>query len=155
MADPRFPAVERSVVNRPYDHPQTLYGGARDLPRIADTQSPSAQSQSPIDPREVVNVKDLLRFAKILSTTTNPANNVSNKFLDAPIGYRNYLAFRNSNGAANIYIEFGKDATTLSVLKLAPGSIILLDTVISQDDIYAMADAVGATLSYSYSNIRF
>ena len=34
---------------------------------------------------------------------------------------------------------------------LAPGTTILFDTVVPQDDLYAIADAAGAQLAYAYS----
>ena len=69
----------------------------------------------------------------------------SQKVLDAPASYRNMLMMRNSSapGGANIFIEFGTDATLGSVIRLAPNEIILFDAVVPQDDIYVIGDAVG------------
>jgi hypothetical protein len=84
-----------------------------------------------------------------LSVTVNTA---SFKFLDQPIGKRNLLGFRNSStGTQNLFIGFGGNATTTSFLKIPPGSLLLFDTVVPQDDLYVIADASGALLSYAYS----
>jgi hypothetical protein len=75
------------------------------------------------------------------------------KFLDSPIGRRNLLGFRNNSGVVgeNIFIGFGRDATTNSWLRLTPGTIILFDTVVPQDDLYAVSEAGTPNLGYIYS----
>jgi hypothetical protein len=73
--------------------------------------------------------------------------------LDSPIGRRNLLGFRNNSGTTgeNIFIGFGRDATINSWLRLTPGTIILFDTVVPQDDLYAVSEAGTPTLGYIYS----
>lgn len=93
------------------------------------------------------------RYASIVDVSTAVSNATSSKIIDQPNGKRNFLMFRNASATANIYIGFGKEASTLSTLVLAPGGIAAFDTVVQQDDVYAIADAVSAVLCYSYSNI--
>ena len=181
MAD-RFPPVQYADQNVPYDHPQYVGGShsaARFESAIVDRTAPdwgpntgpggaldngpgvapgsgagvmptSAPRAGDADP---VPVRDPYHFAQVFSQTTTPGNGVSSKFLDQPPTKRNLLMLRNASAAANIYIEFAKDATTNSVLRLTPNTMILFDTVVPQDDLYAIADAAGAVLAFGFSTI--
>jgi len=74
------------------------------------------------------------------------------KFLDAPIGKRNFLGFRNaSTGGQVIYIEFNAQATTGAWLAINAGTLVLFDTVVPQDDLYVISSAAGGVLAYAYS----
>lgn len=67
------------------------------------------------------------------------------KVLDAPATYRNMLIIRNISGVGvNAFIDFGSDATQGSAIILAPDELILFDSVVPQDDIYAIGSAAGA-----------
>lgn len=127
--------------------------------------SPSDPQQSqPLAPTDAeisipnpikANIKDAHRYAFLTGLTVLPTT-TSQKFLDQPVGLRNMLLLRNNEtaGGANFYVEFGKNATTTTTLRLEPGQSVLFDTVVPQDDLYVIADAaVTAPLSYSYSNI--
>lgn len=72
-------------------------------------------------------------------------------FLTQPSAQRNMLGFRNASAAGNIYINFGAQADANSWLRLAPNDMLLFDTVVPQDDLYAIADAAGCVLAVSYS----
>lgn len=84
--------------------------------------------------------------------------------LDLPVGLRsyqfialaenerNFLMMRN-NGASNIFIEFGRDASIYSVIRLSPNQIITFDLRVPQDDVYALSDVAGGALSYSFSQV--
>jgi len=74
-------------------------------------------------------------------------------FLIMPSGRRNYLGIRNSSAAANIYIGFGNPASTASWLKLTAGQIVVWDSVVPQNDLYALADAAAGTISWAHSVI--
>ena len=89
-------------------------------------------------------------YASIISAYTN-VGIVSALFLLQPAAKRNFLALRNASATANIYIEFSNQATTNSWLELLPAQIVLFDTVVPQNDLYAIADAAGAVLAYGYS----
>lgn len=71
-------------------------------------------------------------------------NGSSLSILPTPTMLRNMIGFRNDSATANIYIEFGNVASTGSWIKLAAGQIMLLDTRIPQDEVYAYADDVDA-----------
>jgi hypothetical protein len=98
-------------------------------------------------------IRDPHHYANIVTALCSPGNGVSAKFLDAPTNKRNYLALRNNSATANIYIEFDRDASTHSVIRLTPNTMVLFDVVVPQNDIYAIADAASAELSYGYSTI--
>jgi hypothetical protein len=73
------------------------------------------------------------------------------KFLDAPIGKRNFLGFRNPSTSASLYIDFNSQASTNSWLLLSPGAIVVFDQVVSQDDLYVIASAAATPFAYAYS----
>ena len=97
-------------------------------------------------------IRDAHHYAQMISLAVNVAT-TSAKFLDQPPTKRNILMLRNNSASANIYVEFGKDATTNSVLRITPNTVILFDVVVPQDDLYAIADAASAVLSFSFSTI--
>ena len=108
--------------------------------------SPVAGSMDP------VSMRDLHHYAQVIGLNFSIAT-TSAKFLDQPPTRRNLLMLRNNSATANIYIDFGKDATTNSTLRITPNTVILFDTVVPQDDLYAIADAASAFLSVSFSTI--
>lgn len=102
-------------------------------------------------PGETVNIRENYRYASLI-TASLTVGTTSIKFLDQPIGKRNMLGFRNASTAGQIlYVEFNAQATTGTWLAINPGTLILFDTVVPQDDLYVIADAAGAQLAYAYS----
>jgi calcineurin-like phosphoesterase len=99
---------------------------------------------------DAVNVREAYRFANVVSISAT-IGTTSIKFLDAPIGRRNFLGFRNASATQTLFIDFNADATTDSWLQLTAGTIILFDTVVPQDDLYCISSASGGTLAYAYS----
>lgn len=97
-------------------------------------------------------IRDPHHYATLISLVST-VGLASLYVVGSPKGARNMLMFRNASASQNIYIDFGRDATTFSILKLAPGALVLFDTVVPQDDIYCIADAAGATLITGYSTI--
>lgn len=71
--------------------------------------------------------------------------------LAEPDEYRNLLQFRNPSATANIYLEYGRAATTNSILRLAPGAMVVLDAVVPQSEIFAISDTAGAVLALAHS----
>ena len=136
----------------PWSNPNFIPGAPHNLPSRPDPAVASSSGAAGLlVPGDTVNIRENYRYASLI-TVTLPIGTTSIKFLDQPIGKRNMLGFRNaSTGAQNIYIEFNGTATTGSWLLLAPGSIILFDTVVPQDDLYVISDLAGATLAYAYS----
>jgi hypothetical protein len=98
----------------------------------------------------VQDVRDSFKYASI-TTVTLTIGTTSLKFLDAPIGKRNFLGFRNPSTTATIYVDFNSQASTNSWLALTPGAIVLFDQVVSQDDLYVIASAASTPFAYAYS----
>lgn len=73
-------------------------------------------------------------------------NGSSLSVLPTPNQLRNWLGLRNDSATANVYVEFGNVAGPFSWIKLAAGQILLFDTRIPQDEVYAYADAADAFL---------
>jgi hypothetical protein len=98
----------------------------------------------------VQDVRDSFKYAQI-TTVSLTIGTSSFKFLDAPIGKRNFLGFRNPSTTANIYIDFANQASSNSWLKLGPGALVLFDNVVSQDDLYVISDTASTPFAYAYS----
>lgn len=126
----------------PWQAPQYIPGQPHNLP-AKPTTAPGLPG-SPMAVRESYRVASFTDIQISVGTT-------SVKFLDTPIGVRNFLGFRNASSVQNIYIGFNSDATTSSWLMLTPGAIVTFDVVVPQDDLYAVANAAGGLLSYVYS----
>lgn len=172
MADnPGFPRVGLLSPLAPVDHPQTITGAPMRLPamgerpakRTLDTlmyappglaASQGATGQPSPNAVETTTF-EAHRYANIVEGNLTPGL-ASAQFLQEPSGKRNFLGFRNGSaaGGANIFISFGRDASTASWLVLVPGQIILMDTVVPQDDCYCIADAAGAILTYAFSTFN-
>lgn len=124
-------------------------GSPHNLPRRPDPAV--ASSTSGTRSGESVGTHEDYRYANLVSLALT-VGTTSVKFLDAPIGKRNFLGFRNSSSAGQtIYIDFGAQATSSSWLALTAGQLVVFDTVVSQDDLYVVASAASAQLSYVYS----
>lgn len=98
----------------------------------------------------VQDVRDTFKFANI-TTVSLTIGTTSYKFLDQPVGKRNFLGFRNPSTTATIYIDFANQATSNSWLALGPGALVLFDNVVSQDDLYVVASAASTPFAYAYS----
>jgi len=107
-------------------------------------------STSPSTAGLVQDVRDSFKYASI-TTVSLTIGTTSFKFLDAPVGKRNFLGFRNPSTSASIYIDFANQASTNSWLLLTPGAIVLFDQVVSQDDLYVIASAAATPFAYAYS----
>lgn len=122
------------------------------MPNFPDGVPPIRRAAPPSGP---MIVRDLHRYATLngdlLVAVTNAAG--GNLVLSAPDTLRNFLMIRNSSATANIYISFGNNASLSSVLMLAAGTIILFDTVVPQDDVYALADAAAGFVTVAQSVI--
>jgi len=98
----------------------------------------------------IQDVRDSFKYASI-TTVTLTIGTTSLKFLDAPIGKRNFLGFRNPSTTATIYVDFNSQASVNSWLALTPGAIVLFDQVVSQDDLYVISSAAATPFAYAYS----
>lgn len=149
MINEDFPPVEWLNKRVPWQAPQYIPNYPHNLPAKADAGLPTTTNFPGY--ASTVSITDPYRFASFvdLQITTTA---ISVKFLDQPIGKRNTLGFRNaSTGGQNIFIGFGAAATVSSFLQLTPGTIILFDTVVPQDDLYVISNVTGGVLAYIYS----
>jgi len=148
--NPNFPPVEWLSPLEAWSSPTFLPGAPHNLPKESNIAQAQNTSQFAFT-GDTVNVREAYRYASLQDISLT-VGTTSVKFLDAPIGKRNMLAFRNaSTGAQNIYVSFGAQATTSAWLKLVPGQLVLFDSVVPQDDLYTIADGAAATLVYAYS----
>lgn len=136
----------------PWSNPNFIPGAPHNLPARPDPAvAGSSGTAGLVVPGEVVNVRENYRYASLI-TVSLTVGTTSIKFLDQPIGKRNMLGFRNaSTGTQVIYIEFNGTATTGAWLALQPGTLVLFDTVVPQDDLYVISSAAGGQLAYAYS----
>lgn len=149
MVNPDFPPVQWLSQREPWQAPQYMPHYPHNLPAKADaavattTNFPGYAS--------TVAITDPYRFSSIVDLTI-VTTTASVKFLDQPIGKRNTLGFRNASTSNQvIYIGFGGNATTGSWLQINPGTIVLFDTVVPQDDLYVISDVTAGVLAYVYS----
>jgi hypothetical protein len=149
MAADDFPPVQYVSDLLPWESPLFIPGSPHNLPSRPEPglQTTTRNTVS----GDTQSIREIYRYASVTSLSL-AVGTTSIKFLDQPIGKRNFLGFRNaSTGTQNIYIDFSAQATTNSWLLLAPGTTILFDTVVPQDDLYVIADAASAQLAYAYS----
>jgi hypothetical protein len=150
--NPNFPAVQWVSPLEAWSSPTFLSSAPHNLPKeaaIAAAQN-TAQYNFSFD-GATINARELYRYAS-LQDVSFTVGTTSIKFLDAPIGKRNMLGFRNaSTGGQNLFIGFGAQATTSNWLKITPGQVILFDAVVPQDDLYVIADSSGGIFAYAYS----
>ena len=145
-----FPPFRYLNEREPWGTPQYIPPSPNNLPvrpepGAAPNTTQTVASGSTIDTREIY------RYASVVTVSLNVGTS-SIKFLDAPIGKRNFLGFRNaSTGTQILYIDFNATATTGAWLAISPGTLVLFDTVVPQDDLYVVASVASAVLAYAYS----
>ncbi|MGV0999706.1 MAG: hypothetical protein ACOYBQ_10300 [Fluviibacter sp.] len=156
--DPRFPPVQPVSDLVPWEQPQTLLRG-RNAPFTGRGALAPAGMGGVATSAPSSDAGGLVQWVAMAHQYASMINNVyvaglaSQKIIDAPVSYRNMLAFRNVNAVANIFIQFGSDASQRSVFRLTPNTMILFDAVVPQDDIYVLADLAGQFVSVAYSTI--
>jgi hypothetical protein len=151
--NPPQPPVSFIAADRlPWDAPQRMPGGPSMRKPMVDL---NGQPVSPDQSVPTAAIGDQWHSARIVSGQALVPNLASVKFLDIPPERRNLLMFRNYSANANVYIEFGRDASDDSVIRLTPNTMMLFDVVVPQDDVYAFGDAANAILSYAYSNTKY
>lgn len=149
MPPPVFPPVRPLGTFTPYQTPQTLVQRPReDVPRVTPILGAINQPQDPGQ-----KVRDPWHLAQLNGSSTVNVGLASVMVCASPANFRNLFVARNV-GTTNIYLDFGLDAAVnRSVFFMVPGSILFLDTVVPQDDVYAISDAAGGVLALSFSNI--
>jgi len=148
--DPKFPPVQWLSPLEAWSSPTYLSGAPHNLPKESNIAAAQNTAQFSFE-GQTINARETYRYAS-LQDVSFTVGTTSIKFLDAPIGKRNALGFRNaSTGTQNLYIGFGAQATTSNWMKIVPGQLVYFDAVVPQDDLYVIADAAGAIFSYAYS----
>ena len=151
--NPNFPQVNWLSPLEAWSSPTFISGAPHNLPKdTASSAIATAQNTAQFSfDGQTINARETYRYASLQDISLT-VGTTSVKFLDAPIGKRNMLGFRNaSTGTQNIFIGFGAQATTSAWMKLMPGQIVLFDDVVPQDDLYVIADGASATFAYAYS----
>lgn len=115
--------------------------------------APAIASGAVVQARDAQPVREAHRYAQVNGSVVFQITAVSQNVLAAPQNFRNMLMLRNTSGAS-IFVDFGRDASQDAILNMPPGTTILFDTVVPQDDVYAFSP-LGATLSIAFSNINF
>ena len=148
--DPKFPPVQWLSPLEAWSSPTYLSGAPHNLPKESNIAAAQNTAQFSFD-GQTINARETYRYASLQDIAIT-VGTTSIKFLDAPIGKRNALGFRNaSTGTQNLFIGYGAQATTNNWMKLVPGQVVYFDAVVPQDDLYVISDAAGATLTYAYS----
>ena len=125
----------------------------QDLPTIPRGAPPPLRRSA--GARRPAEVYDPHRYAKFSGEqyVSVPVDAPGILALVAPDTRRNSLIVRNTSATANIFIAFGSGASSASIIRLTPNTMILFDTVVPQDDVWAIADAASATLTIAQSVI--
>jgi hypothetical protein len=167
--DDDFDPVVPLPTMRPWGVPQTLVqrprrGENRGHPIVGGegfTPAGVSNFAQPLSPNEVsrgpgTRVLDPWRRGIVNGTILAAVPTNSVVVLPQSAVQRNLLFIRNISTAANIYINFGNDATAgLSTLLLAPNGFVGFDVVVPQDDVYAIADAANGQLAISSSTVPY
>ena len=144
-----FPRV-RPLGNRtPWSAPQTIEA----VPEVR-TIRPAIASGAIVQARPAAAVREAHRYAQINGSVVFNITTASQLILPAPQNFRNMLILRNVAGNP-VNLDFGRDADANAPIQLVAGGILLFDTVVPQDDIYAIGIGGTATLSVGFSNLNF
>lgn len=145
-----LPPFEYLNQRMPWGVPQYIPPSPNNLP-VRPEPGAAPNTTQTIASGQTVDTREVYRYASVVTVSLN-VDTTSIKFLDAPIGKRNFLGFRNASpGTQIIYIDFNAQATTGAWLALTAGTLVLFDTVVPQDDLYVVSSAAGGVLAYAYS----
>ena len=145
----RFPPVRPLPTMQPWSAPQTIEA----VPEVR-TMRAAIASGSVVQASDAAAVREAHRYALINGSIVLDTSPASALMLAAPQNYRNMLIMRNA-GANTIFIDFGRDATNEAPIMLQPNQMVLFDTVVPQDDIFALSTVGISRLSIGFSNINF
>lgn len=144
-----LPPFEYLNQRMPWGVPQYVPPSPNNLP-VRPEPGAAPNTTQTISSGQTVDTREVYRYASVVTVSLN-VDTTSIKFLDAPIGKRNFLGFRNASATQTLYIDFNAQATTGAWLALSVGTIVLFDTVVPQDDLYVISSAAGGILAYAYS----
>ena len=149
--DPNDPGFQAFALGRDlWDAPQSLPGIPRLTPSprgLAVTRSGGQSGLVPVTAPHWYG--SLIEAVQAVGTTPLLILQLS-----ADPVVRNFLAIRNSSATQNLYIGFGNAPSVNSWCRLAPNTIILFDTVVPQNDLWAVCDAAGGQVSWGYGTTR-
>lgn len=144
-----FPRVRPLGARTPWSAPQTIEA----VPEVR-TIRPAIASGAIVQARPAAAVREAHRYAQINGSVVFNITTASQLILPAPQNFRNMLILRNVAGNP-INLDFGRDADANAPVQLVAGGILLFDTVVPQDDLYAIGIGGTATLSVGFSNLNF
>lgn len=145
----RFPPVRPLPTMRPWSAPQTVEA----VPEVR-TLRPAIASGAVVQATQSTAVREAHRYAQINGSVVFNITTTSQLVLAAPQNFRNMLIMRNVSGFP-INIDFGRDADANAPLQIVAGAQLVLDTVVPQDDIFAVGIGGTAVLSVGFSNLNF
>ena len=144
-----FPRVRPLGARTPWSAPQTIEA----VPEVR-TIRPAIASGAIVQARPAAAVREAHRYAQINGSVVFNITTQSQLILPTPQNFRNMLILRNVAGNP-INLDFGRDADANAPIQLVAGGILLFDTVVPQDDLYAVGIGGAATLSVGFSNLNF
>jgi len=144
-----FPPVRPLPALTPWSAPQTIEA----VPEIR-TMRPAIASGAVVQASDSAPVREAHRYAQINGSVVYAITTQSQLVLPAPQNFRNMLILRNVAGNP-INLDFGRDADANAPIQLVAGGILVFDTVVPQDDIFAIGIGGTATLSMGFSNLNF
>ena len=144
-----FPRVRPLGARTPWSAPQTIEA----VPEVR-TIRPAIASGAIVQARPAAAVREAHRYAQINGSVVFNITTASQLILPAPQNFRNMLILRNVAGNP-VNLDFGRDADANAPVQLVAGGILLFDTVVPQDDLYAIGIGGTATLSVGFSNLNF
>ena len=144
-----LPPFEYLNQRMPWGVPQYIPPSPNNLP-VRPEPGAAPNTTQTISTGQTVDTRETYRYASVVTVSLN-VDTTSIKFLDAPIGKRNFLGFRNASATQTLYIDFNATATTGAWLAITAGTLVLFDTVVPQDDLYVVSSAAGGVLAYAYS----
>lgn len=145
--------MSRSSVQPGMRSPWVMRSG--DMPNLPHSAPPPARQRGrDARPTEVF---DPHRYARLVGEQTIAVAIVApgTRVLTEPDTRRNMLLLRNASATANVYVSFGNEASLNSPIILTPGQMVLFDTVVPQDDVFAFADAAAAFITVAQSVIPY
>jgi hypothetical protein len=138
---------------QPWGQPQTL----EQWPRAAGPQASMVGRGGPsaMPTAQAAPIRDPHHYALLNGSASFGVDTNSILILASPPTYRNFLVIRNI-GATNLYVDFGTNAdANRTPIRLVTNAILIFDSVVPQDDIFCISDAVGGIVGLSYSNVVY
>lgn len=160
--DPRFPPVQlldpgpvhgsdnfQHVPTRPRVAP---FGALERSPMFPQVHAPTAPG-----PQHAANVNDPHHYANLITGNFASPVVLAGGFLLIQRNdvRRNLLGLRNTAaaGGPNLLVDFGQPPSAVSWLVLTPGSLVLFDETVPQDDVWVNGSGAAWGVAFVYSTI--